>query len=132
MKIDPVAEQPRVLPLLVGFRTVNVLQYVPRVGALLDAIEPHCAEFFSEYAPSPQYAIAIRLEVDCCTCLIGEAGLLVKLNRDVNKSTAYGYCTFLLLRPFLMKVHKKYIPRLDAHSDVNPAQQKVHQFLLLL
>lgn len=79
MKIYPVAEQPWVLPLLVWYRAVNVLEYLARVGALLDSIEPHCAEFFSKDAPSPQDAIAVGLEVDCCTRFIGKTGLFVKL-----------------------------------------------------
>lgn len=132
MEVDPVAEQPWVLPLFVRYRAINVLEYLARIGALLDAIKPHCAEFFSVYPPSSQDPIAVGLEVDCCTRFIGETGLLVKLAGTlVEVRCKLFVCLLFFPLPFSEDNNEnKYILRRDDHCAADPAQQPVHLFLL--
>lgn len=84
MKVDPVAEQPRMLPHFAGLAGVDGLDDLTGSKVLLKGTAFDSAKLLSKDTPSSQHAVGIGCEMDCCASLIGEAGLLKNLGQSVS------------------------------------------------
>lgn len=94
VQVDPVVEQPPVMPLFAKARYVRVLGYLTRHGAFLKTTYFHGAKLVGEDATFPQHTVGVWCEVDRCAGLVGQAGLLENLRGNASPSAASKWWPF--------------------------------------